>query len=357
MSEGSDDDKTEEPTERKLRHARDEGNVAQSMEGRIFASMVATLILVGILVPRMMADIGTLLLPLLERPHTIATDLPGLRALLLEIGLKMIGIMAWPMLIVMAAAVIVSLAQTRGFMWVPKKVFPDFKKLSPMAGFGRIFGAQSAVEFLKSMAKLVIIGGVLTATIIPHFGEMGNLINLSIMDTMVYIQDQVYALVLVTLVMVAVLTIADFLWQRHRFNEQMKMSKQELKDENKQQEGDPQVKAKIRSLRMRRARQRMMAAVPTADVVVTNPTHFAVALKYDMDNMNAPILVAKGADHVAARIREVATTNEVPIVENPPLARALYASVELDQEVPQEHYKAVAEIIGYVMKLKGKIAH
>ena len=135
------------------------------------------------------------------------------------------------------------------------------------------------------------------------------------------------------------------------------MTKQEVKDEHKQQEGDPLIKGRLRSLRMQRARQRMMAAVPKADVVVTNPTHFAVALKYDMESMAAPVLVAKGADLVAQRIRGLAEENEVPIVENPPLARALYATVELDQEVPPEHYKAVAEVIGYVMKLKGKLAH
>lgn len=136
----------------------------------------------------------------------------------------------------------------------------------------------------------------------------------------------------------------------------MKMTKQEVKDEHKQAEGDPQVKAKIKSLRFQRARKRMMAAVPKADVVITNPTHYAVALKYDLDAMSAPILVAKGTDLVAKRIRDLADEHDVPIVENPPVARALFAAVELDQEIPPEHYKAVAEIIGYVMRLKGKLA-
>jgi flagellar biosynthetic protein FlhB len=139
--------------------------------------------------------------------------------------------------------------------------------------------------------------------------------------------------------------------------QKMRMTKQEVKDEHKQTEGDPMIKSRLRALRHQRARQRMMAAVPKASVVVTNPTHYAVALKYDMDAMGAPILVAKGADLVALRIRELADANEVPIVENPPLARALFAAVELDQEVPPEHYKAVAEVISYVMKLKGNLAH
>ncbi|HSV28054.1 MAG TPA: flagellar type III secretion system protein FlhB, partial [Candidatus Omnitrophota bacterium] len=314
--DSSSEDKTEEPSDKKLSHAREEGNVAQSMEARIFATMVAGLILIGILVPGMIQDLGQVMLPLVERPHSFEVDFNGLRMLLLTLGGKVLLIMAWPMIVVIIAALAVSLAQTQGLMWVPKKVMPDFSKISPLQGLQRLFGAQAVVEFLKSMAKVLIIGTVLGAAIAPHFGEMANLVNLEITDTMAYIHDQVYGLVLITLILVAALAVGDFLFQKWRFTEKMKMTRQEVKDENKQQEGDPQVKAKIRSLRVRRARQRMMAAVPGADVVITNPTHFAVALKYDMEAMSAPVLVAKGADHVAARIREVATDNEVPIVEN-----------------------------------------
>jgi flagellar biosynthetic protein FlhB len=158
---------------------------------------------------------------------------------------------------------------------------------------------------------------------------------------------------------VALLVVAagDYGYQRWSFMKKMRMTKQEVRDEHKQMEGDPMIKARMRSMRRERARQRMMAAVPKSTVVVTNPTHYAVALKYEMDTMDAPILVAKGVELVALRIREIAQENDVPIVENPPLARALYATVELEQEVPQEHYKAVAEVIGYVMRLKGALKH
>jgi flagellar biosynthetic protein FlhB len=152
-----------------------------------------------------------------------------------------------------------------------------------------------------------------------------------------------------------VIAALDFLYQRQQHTKQLRMSRQELRDEYKQTEGDPMIKARLRQIRMERARKRMMAAVPEADVVVTNPTHFAVALKYDPERMQAPILVAKGADSMALRIREIAKEHNVPIVQNPPLSRALYNGVDLDQEVPAEHYKAVAEIIGYVMRLKGKL--
>jgi flagellar biosynthetic protein FlhB len=164
---------------------------------------------------------------------------------------------------------------------------------------------------------------------------------------------------MLTSVLVALLVVAagDYGYQRWSFMKKMRMTKQEVRDEHKQMEGDPMIKARMRSMRRERARQRMMAAVPKSTVVVTNPTHYAVALKYEMDTMDAPILVAKGVELVALRIREIAQENDVPIVENPPLARALYATVELEQEVPQEHYKAVAEVIGYVMRLKGALKH
>ncbi|MHA1114018.1 MAG: EscU/YscU/HrcU family type III secretion system export apparatus switch protein, partial [Alphaproteobacteria bacterium] len=157
------------------------------------------------------------------------------------------------------------------------------------------------------------------------------------------------------LAVVSVIAALDYLYQRYEFTKSMRMSRQDLKDELKQTEGDPHVKARLRQIRMERARRRMMAAVPDADVVITNPTHFAVALVYDTETMAAPRLTAKGADRIALRIREVAEDNEVPIVENPPLARALYAGVDLDAEVPPEHYKAVAEVIGYIMRLRGEL--
>ena len=160
-------------------------------------------------------------------------------------------------------------------------------------------------------------------------------------------------LFLVVLVMVALAT-ADYVYQRWSHKEKLKMTKQEVKDEHKEQEGDQKVKGRIRNLRLERHRQRMMAAIPKASVIITNPTHYAITLQYDMDAMAAPKVVAKGVDYLAKRIRQIAETHEIPIVENPPLARALYAAVEVDQEIPQEHYKAVAEVIGFVMRLKGK---
>ena len=167
--------------------------------------------------------------------------------------------------------------------------------------------------------------------------------------------DMAIVLIFATVAVMTAIAALDYLYQRHAFIKQMKMTKQEVKDEHKQSEGDPIIKSRIRRLRLERARQRMMAAVPRADVVITNPTHYAVALEYKMEEMPSPKLIAKGIDELAQRIREVAEENDIPVVENPPLARALYSAVDLDEEIPPEHYKAVAEVIGYVMRLKGKL--
>jgi flagellar biosynthetic protein FlhB len=242
-------------------------------------------------------------------------------------------------------------------MFLPDKLTMDFSKLSPMKGFKRIFSGRNLVEFVKSLFKVAAIGLVIFLVLKSRMSEYAGLAALDLMAVMDYLRDQVIAMILIVVIMVFVLAAADWFYQRWAFTQQMKMTKQEIKDEHKQTEGDPMIKGRLRALRMQRARQRMMQSVPKASVVVTNPTHYAVALQYDQDSMEAPILVAKGVDLIAKRIRDLATENEVPIVENPPLARALYASVELDEEIPPEHYKTVAEIIGYVMKLKGELAN
>lgn len=355
MSEDS-DDKTEDPTGKKLGKAREEGNIAQTPEGRILASLIAGLVLVGMLLPGMGKSLLVLLEPFVERPHTIALDQGALMHLSKDLVFAVAKILAMPLTLVVVFALIVAMIQAKGILWVPKKAVPDFTKLSPLNGIKRLFSINQLMELTKALLKLAVVGGLMFWMMWRHMGELQNLATIGIVQLMEYIQDQVYWLTFITVLVVAAIAVADYLFQHWRWMEKMKMTKQEVKDEHKQAEGDPQVKGRIRSLRMARARKRMMAAVPKADVVVTNPTHYAVALKYDPETMNAPSLVAKGADLVAKRIRDLATENDVPIVENPPLARALYASVELDQEIPQEHYKTVAEIIGYVMRLKGKRA-
>ncbi|MGE5478229.1 MAG: flagellar biosynthesis protein FlhB [Bacteroidales bacterium] len=355
MADDSAEDKTEDPTGKRLGDARKEGNVAQTMEARIVASLIAGMILVGMLAPVMARDLKALITPLIEHPHAFSVDRGGLSQLLVPLAIGLAKILMWPLILVVVFGIGLSLLQTKGLMWVPKKVVPSLDKLNPMNGVKRLVSVNQLVELLKALIKLTLVGILLFWVTWRHLGEYQNLASIGLEDLLAYLRDHIYWMAFITVLSMAAIGIADYLFQRHRWMEKMKMTKQEVKDEHKQSEGDPQVKARIRSIRVARARKRMMAAVPKADVVVTNPTHYAVALKYDQETMNAPTLVAKGADLVAKRIRDLATENDVPIVENPPLARALYAAVELDQEIPPEHYKTVAEVIGYVMRLKGKI--
>jgi len=349
------EDKSEEPTGRKLGQAREEGQVPQSQEIRIWAGLVGTLVVLSLMGPGLAEDVSRLMLPFIAHPHDLPMDRESLGALLSNEVIEVIKVMAMPLGLLLFLAVGSNVAQN-GLMFVPKRLAPDFNKLNPMSGVKRMFSVRNLVEFGKSLLKVGAIGFVLFLTLRSHMDEYIGLAAVDLMGMVEYLRHQVVFLVMVVVLMVTALAAADYTYQRWTFMQQMRMTKQEVKDEHKQTEGDPMVKGRLRGLRMQRARQRMMSAIPQATVVVTNPTHFACALKYDMEAMGAPVLVAKGADLIAKRIRELAEENEVPVVENPPLARALYATVELDQEVPPEHYKAVAEVIGYVMKLKGKLA-
>ncbi|EME70563.1 flagellar biosynthesis protein FlhB [Paramagnetospirillum caucaseum] len=350
------EDKTEEPTDRKLSQAREQGNIPTSQEVKIWAGLVGALVIVALFAPYMARDVKRLLVPFIEHPHAFPMGQSDVGQVLAEITISMIKLLVLPMLLLMLLALVSAMAQS-GLMFLPDKLTMDFSKLSPMKGITRIFSGRNLVEFFKSLFKVGAIGIVIYLMLKSRLSEYAGLAALDLMAMMDYLRDQVIAMILVVVLLVFVLAAADWFYQRWAFTQQMKMTKQEIKDEHKQTEGDPMIKGRLRALRMQRARQRMMQAVPKASVVVTNPTHYAVALQYDVDSMSAPILVAKGVDLIAKRIRDLATENEVPIVENPPLARALYATVELDEEIPPEHYKTVAEIIGYVMKLKGELAN
>ena len=217
------------------------------------------------------------------------------------------------------------------------------------------FSMRQLVEFVKGIVKIVLVAVVAIGLAVPLFDDITLAPLTDLMWSLHRLHRIALWIIAGTVGVMTVIALLDYAFQKYSHTKKLKMTKQEVKDEYKQAEGDPQIKAQIRRIRTQRARQRMMAAVPTADVVITNPTHYAVALQYKMDEMAAPKLVAKGVDTLALRIRQVAEENDVPIVENPPLARALHAAVELDEEIPPEHFKAVAEVIGYVMRLRGKL--
>ncbi len=344
---------TEEPSQRKLQRARKRGQVAQSREVNTWVMLMAGTGIVMFMGPSAAGSIASTLRGFLTLQHYLDHD--GVRWDAIAATMGQVGfILLLPLLVVLAAAVIGTIMQI-GLVFATEKLGFEVSRISPIAGFKRLFSPRSAVEFLKSLAKIATVGMVACWVALPTVGTLAHMIR----EPAELLPNEMYKLILRLLLgvlaVVTVLAIFDYAYQRFSFMRSMRMSKQEVKEESKQAEGDPVIRARLRAIRMNRARKRMMASVPKASVVITNPTHYAVALQYDMGDSGAPKVVAKGADLVALKIREIAKENDVPIVENPPLARALYAAVEVDREIPPEHYKAVAEIISYVFRLKGKL--
>jgi flagellar biosynthetic protein FlhB len=237
----------------------------------------------------------------------------------------------------------------QGFLWTAEKMKPDLSKISPIEGFKRLFGLDGFVQFLRSILKIVIVAWVAYASLQPHAHELEGLSAMEPAAILPFASQILRSLAIAVLTFLGAGALIDWIWQRQRFMSKMRMSREELKEEIRQSEGDPHVKAKLRQIRNERARRRMMAQVPKATVVIANPTHYAVALLYKQGETEAPICLAKGVDKVALRIREVAEEAKVPVVEDPPLARALYAQVEIDETIPVGHYQAVAKIIGFVL--------
>ncbi len=352
MAEGGDDsdDRSQEPTQKKLDDARKRGDVPKSLEVNTWFLLTAgtlALLMFG-------ADAARQLTITLKIFMTNMASMPiegnALIKLTLDLGIAVISALALPLLFLVAAAILGNVVQN-GLLYSMESITPKFSKVSPIAGFGRLFSKQSLMNFAKGIAKLIIVGTAVVWVVWPRREELGLLVLLDPNQLTPYSHELMGSMLKTALAVLTVLALADWFYQRHSWMERQKMSFKELKEEYKQLEGDPAIKAKIRQLRMQRSRKRMMQNVPQASVIITNPTHYAVALKYDA-GMNAPLCLAKGVDALALRIRAAGTEHDIPIVENPPLARALYASVEVDEEVPAEHYKAVAEVIGYVMNLK-----
>jgi flagellar biosynthetic protein FlhB len=250
----------------------------------------------------------------------------------------------------MMAAVAGNVIQHR-FVWSGESLKPKLSKISVVSGAKRIFGKQAAANFAKGLFKLLALGAVMMAVLWPERSRLDAMVQLDPSALLATTTTLTLQLLGAVVAMLALVAIADYLFQYRQWFERQKMSLREMKEEFKQSEGDPHIKARIRQLRVARMKKRMMAAVPKASVIITNPTHYSVALSYER-GMSAPVCVAKGMDNIALKIREVAREHDIPIVENVPLARALYATVKIDDEIPVEHYHAVAEIIGYVMGLK-----
>lgn len=357
MSDSGQEDesqKTEEPTPKKLEESRKKGQVALSREVNNWVMLFTATIVVLAIGPSALNSMKLFMQGFIERAHVMPYAPDGIGTVLGHSFWGILGILALPLIILMIAAFLAPFLQI-GPLFAPQVIKPDVSKISPMAGFKRLFSMRSIMEFVKGILKIGIIGFIGILLLKPFYGSIDHMIGLPVPTMMDEMQGLVLRLMSGILVVLLVVAVADLVYQRYEHYKKMRMSKQELKDEYKQTEGDPHVRAKLRQLRQEKARARMMQAVPEADVVITNPTHYSLALKYDPEEMDAPVLVAKGVDELAMRIREVAKENDVPLYENRPLARVLYDTVELDEMIPAEHYQAVAEVISYIFQLKGKL--
>jgi flagellar biosynthetic protein FlhB len=347
--ENDSSDKTEDPTQKRLDEALERGDVAKSQEVNTWFMIAgATLVLSSF-----SGSIGGIQMPLrnlIANSWMIHVDGANLLALAQQLEYVLIAALGVPLLMLAIAAIAGNMLQHR-LVWSGESLKPSFNKISPASGLKRIFGKQAAANFGKGIFKLIALGSVMSMILWPQRHRLESMVQFDPAAIMTLIVNLTLRLLGAVVAMLAVVAIADYFFQYRQWFERQKMSLQEMKQEFKQSEGDPHIKGRLRQLRHARMKKRMMTAVPKASVIITNPTHYAVALSYER-GMTAPICLAKGVDLIALKIREIATKHDIPIVENVPLARALYATVEVDAEIPVEHYHAVAEIIGYVMGLK-----
>jgi flagellar biosynthetic protein FlhB len=346
--------RTEEPTPRKLQQARERGEVVKTPDLAALASLSAAAGVLALSGGWMSRNLMNALTPFLASPDAMSFEGHG-GVQIMRNAMMAAAPAGVVMLAACAAGVFGNLIQT-GPMFSPDKLSFDFKKVSPVAGFKRIFGIDGFVQFLKSLLKVSLTGLLAWWVLNPHLAELENLAGMDPTVMLAFAADILRRLVFAVGAFLLMVAGADWFWQRQRFMQRMRMSKEELKEDFKQSEGDPHIKARQKQLRNERARRRMMQAVPTATVVVMNPTHFAVALKYEASETPAPLCVAKGMDTLALKIRAVAEEHGVPVIEDPPLARALYATVEVDEVIPPAPYEAVAKIIGFILSAGRKVA-
>ncbi len=354
MADVDQDQKTEPPTGKRIGEARNKGEVITSQEVTNWYMLAAIAIIIAFFAADFASSMGIRLTKFLAMPHDIALDVMTIRELFGEIAFGFLLSFAGPAAVLVIAAVAASLTQ-HPFIISWEKIEPKLNRFNPITGLKEKFKVRILVEFMRDVAKLVVIAPAIIMVLWQQRGRLLALPSADIAALLPLLKEFVLQILAVVLVIMAAVALADYLYQRYEYFKRLRMTKQEVKDEKRQTEGDPEIKRKLYQIRVQRLRARMIQAVPEADVVITNPTHFAVALQYDQSIMAAPKVLAKGHDALALRIRSVAEEHDVPIVENPPLARALHEAAEVDQEIPVTYYKAVAEVIGYVMRLEGSL--
>ncbi|WNR46660.1 flagellar biosynthesis protein FlhB [Paenibacillus roseipurpureus] len=346
-------EKTEPATAKKRQDARKKGQVAKSMD--LPAAFILLFSFVAFLMfgSYMKGKIIHIFRNVYENQLTMDITKGNVQVLFMDLVQQGIMIMAPIFLLVVLIAFIGNYAQI-GFMFIGDPLKMKFDKINPISGFKRIFSMRTVMDFLKSTMKMLIIGYVVYTTLIGEKAQLLGLGHTPIENTFSFIASVTLKLGIKIGAILIVLAVADYIYQKYEYEKSLKMSKQDIKDEYKKSEGDPLIKGKIRAKQRQMAMQRMMQEVPKADVIITNPTHFAVALQYDSKNMQAPTVIAKGADYVALKIKEVAKEHGVITMENKPLARAIFAQVEIGDSIPADLFQAVAEVLAYVYKIKGK---
>jgi len=339
------DSKTENPTEKKLRETQEKGNVPHSKEATLFATMLATVIYVTFFLPARMGRMGEVLRDLFEKPDQWKLETgPDAISLFIRLGWEVANVVLPAMVLFMTFGVGASMFQNLPTP-VLERIRPQFSRISPVSGWKRLVSVTGLVEFGKSLTKILLVSVAMFFVLRGQFFHSIDAMASDPHTIFIRLSEIVQQILIIVLMATVVVGVADVLWSRHHWFDQLKMTKQEVKDEHKQSQGDPIVKSRQRSIARDRARRRMMKQVPRATLVIANPTHFAVALRYVREEGDAPVVVAKGQDLIALKIREIAEANNIPVFEDPPLARSMFAQVSVDSVIPSVFYKAVAELI------------
>ena len=348
MPAGDDQEKTEEPTGKKIEDARNKGNVPKSADAAGFVTLLVGIVAIVMMLPyfgEKFLNIYYYCMQMMGEEITVKNVMNLTITIIIQMVLAVLPLAA----LIMVAGVMGNVMQF-GFVFTAEPLTPDLKKIDPISGIGRLFSMKKAVESVKIILKVSAVFGVAFYFFLTFVKELPGTIFFNMVDQLLWLKEKLLILAAVMLLLFMAIAIADIFITRFNYFKDLRMSKQEVKDEFKQMEGDPQVKGRIRSLQMQAAKKRMMQNIPAADVVITNPTHYAVALRYDKEQEDAPVVLAKGVDFLALQIRKIAIQNDIDILENPPLARELYKLCDVNQQIPAQLFGAVAEVLSQIYK-------
>ncbi len=346
--------KTEQPTERRIREARNKGNIPVSKELNTFIFFVVFTILISYFIPNIVSKSLYKLIGYISNPHNIIVSKSTIFDIAKELMFILFSIILLPIVVVMLCSFLSNISQN-GILFAPEAVKLDLKRISIIAGLKRILSLNAILEMSKGLLKIIVVGIIIYLSLGKHISQISLLHTLDISQSMLFLHKFLSEMFIAISIIMMFIGGFDLLYQRKRYINNLMMTKEEVKKEYKETEGDPKIKSKLRRLREKLMKSRMMSQVPKADVVITNPTHYAIALKYDEKNdLAVPIVTAKGVDEIALTIRKIAKEHKIPIFEDPPLAQSLYKAVDLNEEIPLEFYKAVAKIIAKVLKMKRK---